>query len=75
MLRANLAAMMVVSEAVEAQWAVPTLESDLDTIGEPGGDDMGDISEAGSVDMGGAPDADAGNAPEPANGIHFKKRW
>ena len=40
--------------------------SDLDTLGEPGGDDMGDISgEPGSVDMGGAPDADAGNAPEP----------
>lgn len=35
--------------------------SDLDMLGEPGGDDMGDIDgEAGTVDMGGAPDADAG---------------
>ena len=35
--------------------------SDLDTLGEPGGDDMGDISgEAETVDMGAAPAADAG---------------
>lgn len=34
---------------------------DLDTLGEPGGDEMGDIGgEAGAVDMGGAPDADMG---------------
>lgn len=35
--------------------------SDLDMMGEPGGDEMGDIGgEAGSVDMGAAPEADAG---------------
>lgn len=40
--------------------------SDIDTLGEPGGDDMGDISgESEGVDMGGAPAADAGGS-EPA---------
>lgn len=35
--------------------------SDLDMMGEPGGDEMGDIGgETGSVDMGAAPEADAG---------------
>lgn len=38
--------------------------SDLDMLDEPGGDDMGDIGgEEGSVDMGGASDADAGEMP------------
>jgi hypothetical protein len=39
--------------------------SDLDSLGEPGVDDMGDISgEAGAVDMGEAPAADAGPTPK-----------
>lgn len=38
--------------------------SDLDSLGEPGGDDMGDIGgETGSIDMGGAPDADNNSIP------------
>lgn len=47
--------------------------SDLDMLGEPGGDDMGDISgEAGSVDMGEAPSADAGEMP--MESIHNNKK-
>ena len=39
--------------------------SDLDMLGEPGGDDTGDINgEMDGVDMDGAPEADAGGAPE-----------
>lgn len=38
--------------------------SDLDTLGEPGGDDMGDISgESEPVDMSGASDVDEGGMP------------
>lgn len=41
--------------------------SDLDTIGEPGGDDFGDISgESGEVDMSDAGNVDAGESIEPA---------
>jgi len=42
----------------------PDFGSDLDMLGEPGGDEMGDISgESDSVDMGTAPDADSGEIP------------
>jgi hypothetical protein len=38
--------------------------SDLDSIGEPGGDDLGDISgESGSVGMDEAPEVDSGGTP------------
>lgn len=38
--------------------------SDLDSLGEPGGDEMGDIGgEMGSVDMSNAPSADEGSMP------------
>lgn len=47
--------------------------SDLDMLGEPGGDDMGDISgDAGSVNMGEAPGADAGEMP--MESIHNNKK-
>ena len=38
--------------------------SDLDSLGEPGGDEMGDIDgEMGSIDMSNAPSADEGSMP------------
>ena len=38
--------------------------SDLDSLGEPGGDEMGDIGgEMGSIDMSNAPSADEGSMP------------
>ena len=47
--------------------------SDLDSLGEPGGDDMGDISgEAGGMDMSAAPAADAGQAAPTMESIGLK---
>jgi hypothetical protein len=48
--------------------------SDIDMMGEPGGDDMGDIDgDLGSVDMGGAAEADGG-APTMENTIKDGKK-
>jgi hypothetical protein len=47
--------------------------SDLDTLGEPGGEEMGDITgEAGSMDMSAAPAADAGEATPTMESIKLK---
>ena len=48
--------------------------SDLDTLGEPGGDEMGDISgEAGAVDMEQAPATDAGEVAMESIKLNGKK--